>query len=185
MPTMVEEKAAPRLTMDDVGQAPNRTPKRLREKPHPMIVTEQDDVGPADELQPEDTTTQVTLVNDETLIPSKNCDIQLRVSRRSTQSKGTAESKLSKRHFGIRWPKTKETGPGIHWYTPTMMVMLGLAGLFGALGHHLYNSRLDGLPVGSDSQWPQRWGVAMAYFVKMTLVGAVQMAVKQRAWVSI
>jgi hypothetical protein len=65
-----------------------------------------------------------------------------------------------------------------------MMILLGLAGLFGALGHHLYNARLDGQPVGTDTQWPQRWGVAMAFFVKMTLVGAVQMAVKQRAWVS-
>jgi len=75
-------------------------------------------------------------------------------------------------------------GLKIHWYTPTSMVLLGIAGFAGALAHHLYNASLDGTPV-EDAQWPQRWGVALAFFVKMTLVGAVQIAVKQRAWLSV
>lgn len=104
----------------------------------------------------------------------------IRGSRRST---ATGSFEASKRRVLSRWPTVKELGPGIYWYTPAMMIFLLLAGLFGALGHHMYNARLDGQPV-IDAQWPQRWGVAMAFFVKMTLVGAVQTAVKQRAWVS-
>ncbi|KAK4184989.1 hypothetical protein QBC35DRAFT_390507 [Podospora australis] len=64
------------------------------------------------------------------------------------------------------------------------MILLGLIGLLGALGHHLYNDSLSGSPV-VNAQWPQRWGVALAFFVKMTLVGSVQMAFKQRAWLTV
>jgi hypothetical protein len=122
---------------------------------------------------------------DEELPTSKDEKLRVQVNQVSRQSTETGDSKISKRRFAIKWPSTGDVeGPQIHWYTPTMMILLGIAGLLGAVGHHLYNSRLQGRPVIGDAQWPQRWGVAMAFFVKMTLVGAVQMAVKQRAWVS-
>jgi len=63
------------------------------------------------------------------------------------------------------------------------MIFLALAGFFGALGHHLYNKRLHGQEV-KDVAWPQRFGIALAFFIKMVLVGSVQIAFKQRAWVS-
>lgn len=72
--------------------------------------------------------------------------------------------------------------PGIHWYHPVVMLFLALGGLFGAIGHHLYNLSLEGKEV-FDAQWPQRWGVALAFFIKMMLGAAVQTAFKQRAWV--
>lgn len=112
----------------------------------------------------------------------KEPQVKVEVKRKSTDLSGASPTKP---RLLIQWPNSKHMTPSIHWYTPTMMVLLGLAGLFGGLGHHLYNSKLDGRPIppGGDSQWPQRWGVAIAFFVKMTLVGAVQTAVKQRAWV--
>lgn len=83
----------------------------------------------------------------------------------------------------IRWSNSKKSPPtGIHWYLPTAMVFLALFGFFGALGHHLYNKRLHGQEV-VEVAWPQRFGIALAFFIKMVLVGAVQIAFKQRAWV--
>lgn len=115
----------------------------------------------------------------------KDAKVTVQVSHVSHQSTETGDSKMSMRRFAVKWPLTSGiSAPGIHMYTPITMILLGFAGLFGALGHHLYNTHLHQRPVGADAQWPQRWGVAMAFFVKMTLVGAVQMAVKQRAWVS-
>lgn len=116
--------------------------------------------------------------------PSKHDNLRVPATRRSTGTSKTSSKPSFQKRFTIRWPRQNNRAPAIHWYTPVMMVLLGLAGLFGALGHHLHNSNLHGQPV-KDAQWPQRWGVALAFFVKMTLVGAVQTAVKQRAWVSI
>lgn len=161
-------------------------PDSEREKLTPVVsvtVTE-DRIDPIHINNPENSTISRVETGDKAPSDSKSGNVHVHVSRRSTE---TGDSKTSKRRFGfiIRWPTTMELGPRIHWYTPTMMVLLALAGLFGGLGHHLYNATLEGRPVNNnDAQWPQRWGVAMAFFVKMTLVGAVQMAVKQRAWVS-
>lgn len=168
----------------DVSLSSNLAAGSLPEAPKAGTTPEHDHIGPAEHPESRILTTHIVVVENEPLSPSKKDNVQVQVSRRSTE---TGDSKVSQRRFGIiRWPSNKNNlEPGIHWYTPTMMVLLGLAGLFGGLGHHLYNSRLKGQPVGNDAQWPQRWGVAMAFFVKMTLVGAVQIAVKQRAWVSI
>jgi hypothetical protein len=102
---------------------------------------------------------------------------------------GTVHSEVSedakeKKRIDIRWTKSEaDPMPGIHWYYPVVMIFLALGGLFGAIGHHLYNLHLEGKEVGSDAQWPQRWGVALAFFIKMMLGAAVQTAFKQRAWV--
>lgn len=101
----------------------------------------------------------------------------------TVHSQGSNDSKEKKR-IDIRWTKSEaDPLPGIHWYYPVVMIFLALGGLFGAIGHHLYNLHLDGKEVASDAQWPQRWGVALAFFIKMMLGAAVQTAFKQRAWV--
>jgi hypothetical protein len=100
----------------------------------------------------------------------------------TVQSLGSEDSKEKKR-IDIRWTKSEDDPmPGIHWYHPVVMLFLALGGLFGAIGHHLYNLSLEGKEV-FDAQWPQRWGVALAFFIKMMLGAAVQTAFKQRAWV--
>jgi hypothetical protein len=57
------------------------------------------------------------------------------------------------------------------------------AGAAGAIGHHFYNAKLHGHIV-RDSDWTQRWGLALAFFIKFCLIGAVQIAYKQTVWVS-
>lgn len=92
-------------------------------------------------------------------------------------------SKLRLRPLKSSKTNAKETAWGIHWYMPTCMIVGLVAGILTAVGHHLYNSRLDGNEVG-DPTWPQRFGSAFSFFVKFCLVGAVEIAYKQRAWVS-
>jgi hypothetical protein len=174
-------ETAPAITEAVPPQATTVSPGN--EKPTQVVSFTQEEIFSVDNHQgsePEVSPVHRPVDEDEVPPSPKDNHIRVHVSRHSTE---TGESKLSKRRLPILWPTTKDSGPGVHWYTPTMMILLGLAGLFGALGHHLYNAGLDGEPV-IDAQWPQRWGVALAFFVKMTLVGAVQMAVKQRAWVS-
>jgi hypothetical protein len=72
---------------------------------------------------------------------------------------------------------------GIEWYPPACMLFLTAIGICGMIGHHVYNSLLDGHMV-KDPQWPQRFGNALAFFAKMCVVGAVEIAYKQLVWVS-
>ena len=89
-------------------------------------------------------------------------------------------TRLSRR---FRWkPPSDDFQWGIHWYKPALMISLALLGLLAALGHHLFNSGLHGRKV-QDAEWPQRWGIALAFFIKMVLTGAVQCAYTQSAWV--
>lgn len=67
---------------------------------------------------------------------------------------------------------------------PLVMVLLALLGLFAALGHHLYYRRLRGQEV-QNAQWPPRFGIALAFFIKLALLTAVDIAYKQQAWVSL
>ncbi|KAK4227295.1 hypothetical protein QBC38DRAFT_455389 [Podospora fimiseda] len=129
-------------------------------------------------------TTSQAAVNTPSSRSSENGNVGVPVSPQSTET-ATPSSKFSlKRETLRRWTTFSENGPKIHWYTPTTMVILSLCGFFGALGHHLYNSALHGQEV-KDSEWPQRWGIALAFFVKMTLIGAVQSAFKQLAWLTV
>ncbi|KAH6721522.1 hypothetical protein BKA61DRAFT_159962 [Leptodontidium sp. MPI-SDFR-AT-0119] len=95
----------------------------------------------------------------------------------------------------ILWPKwlartSSENPPimttqwGVHWYSPTCMPSLLVLGLFTMLGHHLFNDRLHGREV-HDPQWPQRWGLALSTFGKVCLAGAVEIAYKQRLWITV
>jgi hypothetical protein len=78
--------------------------------------------------------------------------------------------------------KDDESQWGVHWWLPTCMVFLGVAGAAGALGHHYYNLKLDNHRV-ENADWIQRFALALAFFNKFCLIGAVQIAYKQRVWV--
>ncbi|PSN61852.1 hypothetical protein BS50DRAFT_503958 [Corynespora cassiicola Philippines] len=69
----------------------------------------------------------------------------------------------------------------IHWTTPAMMAGLYIAGILGALGHHFFYQHLDGRP--AEAQLTKiRYGTALAFFVKSTLVGTVVLCYRQRIW---
>ncbi|KAI1084505.1 hypothetical protein F5B20DRAFT_591462 [Whalleya microplaca] len=64
------------------------------------------------------------------------------------------------------------------------MCAFALLGFFGALGHHFYYERLHGQEV-QDSQWPSRFGIALSFFVKTSLVLSVETAYKQQVWLTV
>ncbi|OCK83676.1 hypothetical protein K432DRAFT_401814 [Lepidopterella palustris CBS 459.81] len=69
----------------------------------------------------------------------------------------------------------------IHWQTPAVIVVLFVAGVMGAVGHHLFYQHLDGKPA-EDQLKMIRYGTALAFFTKATLVGSVVMCYRQRIW---
>lgn len=70
---------------------------------------------------------------------------------------------------------------GIHWAAPFMMVGLFLAGFLGAVGHHIFYSRLHGQPAVHQLTMI-RIGTALAFFTKAMLVGSVLVSYRQRIW---
>lgn len=87
------------------------------------------------------------------------------------------------KRLNIHWSTSDDDNQtSIYGYHPLAMILLFLGGMLGAIGHHLYNQRLSGRQVVSAA-WPQRWGIALAFFIKMMLGAAVQIAFKQMAWV--
>ena len=69
----------------------------------------------------------------------------------------------------------------IHWMTPVLMVILFLLGLAAAVGHHFFYMWLEGRPA-TDQLTMVRYGTALAFFVKSSLVGSVVMCYRQRIW---
>ncbi|KAF2009948.1 hypothetical protein BU24DRAFT_436840 [Aaosphaeria arxii CBS 175.79] len=69
----------------------------------------------------------------------------------------------------------------IHWVTPAVITILLLAGTSAALAHHFFYDYLHGRPAEEQLKMI-RYGTAMAFFVKSTLVGAVIMSYRQRIW---
>ncbi|KAH9881926.1 hypothetical protein J1614_001097 [Plenodomus biglobosus] len=69
----------------------------------------------------------------------------------------------------------------VHWTTPAIIASLFFAGLLAAIGHHLFYAHLDGSPATEQLKMV-RYGTAMAFFVKSTLVGTVIMCNRQRIW---
>jgi hypothetical protein len=69
----------------------------------------------------------------------------------------------------------------IYWATPSLIVALFLAGFAAAVGHHLFYMHLDGQPATQQLKMV-RYGTALAFFVKSTLVGTVIMCNRQRIW---
>jgi hypothetical protein len=69
----------------------------------------------------------------------------------------------------------------IHWQTPALMVGLFILGVVGALAHHLFYKHLDGKPA-TDQLLMVRYGTALAFWTKATLVGSVVLSYRQRIW---
>ncbi|OAL04064.1 hypothetical protein IQ06DRAFT_244499 [Phaeosphaeriaceae sp. SRC1lsM3a] len=69
----------------------------------------------------------------------------------------------------------------IHWTTPFLIAILFIGGVGAAVGHHFYYSSLNGHPA-HDQLKKIRYGTALAFFVKSTLVGACIMCNRQRIW---
>jgi len=71
--------------------------------------------------------------------------------------------------------------PTFHWFVPTAMVVVFLAGCLGAVSHHLFYRYLHGR--SAENQLViSRIGVAIAFFTKASLVGSVVLAYRQRVW---
>ncbi|KAI1360242.1 hypothetical protein F5Y08DRAFT_348922 [Xylaria arbuscula] len=65
------------------------------------------------------------------------------------------------------------------------MIALTLVGFFGALGHHFYYTNLHGQVISRGTQWPPRFGLALAFFIKLSFVASVEIAYRQQVWVSV
>lgn len=70
----------------------------------------------------------------------------------------------------------------VHWYLPSSMALQYALGIVFALGHHFYYVSLNTTAV-ARSQWPLRFGTAMAFITQRCFVGAALVAYKQYAWV--
>ncbi|KAF2188127.1 hypothetical protein K469DRAFT_660660 [Zopfia rhizophila CBS 207.26] len=69
----------------------------------------------------------------------------------------------------------------VHWSTPAIITALFVAGVMGAIGHHLFYRHLDGKPA-EDQLKMIRYGTALAFFTKSTFVGTVILCYRQRIW---
>ncbi|XPS99849.1 hypothetical protein M3J09_009017 [Ascochyta lentis] len=69
----------------------------------------------------------------------------------------------------------------VHWTTPAIIASLFVAGVLGAVGHHLFYAHLSGKPATEQLQMV-RYGTAMAFFTKSMLVSTVIVCYRQRIW---
>ncbi|KAH7398237.1 hypothetical protein BKA66DRAFT_565858 [Pyrenochaeta sp. MPI-SDFR-AT-0127] len=69
----------------------------------------------------------------------------------------------------------------VHWTTPAIIISLFVAGVAAAIGHHFFYAHLNGHPATEQLKMI-RYGTAMAFFVKSTLVGTAIMCNRQRIW---
>jgi hypothetical protein len=70
---------------------------------------------------------------------------------------------------------------GIHWWTPFSMGALFILGVIGAISHHIFYNSLHGQEA-KDQLQKVRYGTALAFFTKATLVGSVILGYRQRIW---
>lgn len=69
----------------------------------------------------------------------------------------------------------------VHWTTPALIASLFISGVAAAVGHHFFYDHLHGQPATEQLKMI-RYGTALAFFVKSTLVGTVIMCNRQRIW---
>lgn len=69
----------------------------------------------------------------------------------------------------------------IHWTTPAIISSLFVAGVLGAVGHHMFYAHLDGKPAINQLMMI-RYGTALAFFTKSMLVSCVVVCYRQRIW---
>lgn len=69
----------------------------------------------------------------------------------------------------------------IHWTTPAIISSLFMAGVLGAVAHHLFYTHLNGQPA-TEQLTMVRYGTALAFFTKSMLVSCVIVCYRQRIW---
>ncbi|KAL2674179.1 hypothetical protein Neosp_012626 [[Neocosmospora] mangrovei] len=69
----------------------------------------------------------------------------------------------------------------IHWYHPSLMIALWLAGLAFAIGHHTYYASMHGKDA-QDQKWVIRVGTGLAFLVKASFAASLGIAIKQLIW---
>ncbi|KAK3345806.1 hypothetical protein B0T25DRAFT_611690 [Lasiosphaeria hispida] len=69
----------------------------------------------------------------------------------------------------------------IHRRLPFPMVAMFLAGVCFAFGHHEYYTARNG-DIVESSEWPVRFGIALAFLAQQCFVGSAQVAYKQYSW---
>ncbi len=69
----------------------------------------------------------------------------------------------------------------VHWMTPTLIGLLFALGVAAAIGHHFFYDSLDRKPATQQLKMV-RYGTALAFFVKSTLVGTTVICNRQRIW---
>lgn len=78
--------------------------------------------------------------------------------------------------------RAREVAPWhVHWSTPATLAALYLAAVIAAVGHHVFYLKLDGEPAENQLKM-MRYGTALAFFVRSTLVGTVVLCYRQRIW---
>lgn len=127
--------------------------------------------------------TSPTLSPSSTMKPSMT--VTSTMEKSSASKVTTAEPRSTAQQPPVRpqGMKARLTALYHEFYLQFSMVGLAFLGLFTALAHHLYNASLSGQEISGDPQWPPRYGSALSFFVRMVLVGSVQIAYKQQAWV--
>ncbi|MCJ1431360.1 hypothetical protein MMC27_000711 [Xylographa pallens] len=73
---------------------------------------------------------------------------------------------------------------GIYWKQPISIIVFFLAGVFLAIGHHLYYRFLDGTTASSpdSQQWALRFGTAFAFLTIASLRAAIAASYNQYIW---
>lgn len=82
---------------------------------------------------------------------------------------------------------TNDTQSGIHWFTPTSVILLFILGTTSAIAHHLHYNALHHTTVGTGAE--QRWalwiGSGLSFFTKVTLTAALGISRTQWVWLTL
>ena len=69
----------------------------------------------------------------------------------------------------------------IYWTTPAIIASLFITGVLGAIGHHMFYAHLNGQQA-TNQLTMVRYGTALAFFTKSTLVSTVIVCYRRRIW---
>lgn len=172
----IEMSDVPRRSHDDISPVEERSPSSgdipLRNHPQDSYFPTQRDDGPSSSYAPlpeqgEGRTKTLTSAGADSVYTvhslanykTMDADTQALVDRRAGEI--------------AKWR--------IHWQTPAFMISLFFLGIMASIGHHFFYTSLDGKPA-KDQVKMVRYGTALAFFVKSTLVGSVILAYRQRIW---
>ncbi len=116
-------------------------------------------------------------------------------SRAPNQSSGVRDSTEKKRNGAVfkgtdidTWENIfpqRHVEWGVKWHQqPACMMLCAISGALLAVGHHLYYSRMDRTPAGSENkqQWAHTFGNIFAIAVGTLFATANRMAYKQYFW---